>query len=220
MLGEIAFDHPLFASLAAAQFNDFTKIRFFKYRRIDGEKLGDSRVLARFENHDAALIEKPLGKGKLFVLASGWQRADSQLARSSKFVPLMSALVESGTPHGCVCGQPRSSAIECRSPAGVAGQSGRFINPDGSVGDGRYRRARSLMTPQSRASTRSSTPGGPSSFAVNLDPFESKTAPLAVEIFEQSGVRLANHAQRIARDELAGRCITRSSKAGSSSGAG
>ena len=32
MLGEIAFDHPLFASLAAAQFNDFTKIRFWKYR--------------------------------------------------------------------------------------------------------------------------------------------------------------------------------------------
>ena len=40
MLGEIAFDHPLFASLAGAQFNDFTKIRFWKYRRIDADSAG------------------------------------------------------------------------------------------------------------------------------------------------------------------------------------
>ena len=41
MLGEIAFDHPLFAPLAGAQFNDFTKIRFWKYRRIEASRLGD-----------------------------------------------------------------------------------------------------------------------------------------------------------------------------------
>ena len=58
MLGEIAFDHPLFAALAAAQFNDFTKIRFWKYRRIEQDRLGESRVLARFENGDAAVVEK------------------------------------------------------------------------------------------------------------------------------------------------------------------
>ncbi len=59
MLGEIAFDHPLFALLSGAQFNNFTKIRFWKYRLIDGDRLGQqSRVLARFENRDAAIIEK------------------------------------------------------------------------------------------------------------------------------------------------------------------
>ena len=57
MLGEIAFSHPLFAPLAGAQFNDFTKIRFKKHRHIDPDQLAGSRVLARFENNDAAVIE-------------------------------------------------------------------------------------------------------------------------------------------------------------------
>ncbi len=41
----------------------------------------------------------PIGKGRLVVLASGWQPADSQLARSSKFVPLMAALLEGTRPQ-------------------------------------------------------------------------------------------------------------------------
>ncbi len=94
MLGEIAFDHPLFSPLAAAQFNDFTKIHFWKYRRLDPKSLGEARVLARFENGDAAVVEKAMGKGRLVVMTSGWQPVDSQLARSSKFVPLMAALLE------------------------------------------------------------------------------------------------------------------------------
>ena len=93
MLGEIAFDHPLFAPLAGAQFNDFTKIHFWKYRRIKPDAFGAARVLARFENGDPAVVEKPLEKGRLIVLTSGWNPADSQLARSSKFVPLISGLL-------------------------------------------------------------------------------------------------------------------------------
>ena len=57
----------------APQFNDFTKIRFWKYRRIaDRGDLGEARVLARFERGDPAVIEKPMGKGRLVVLTSGW----------------------------------------------------------------------------------------------------------------------------------------------------
>ena len=47
--------------------------------------LGDARVLARFENGDPAVIEKPIGKGRLVVLASGWSppTASSRGRRSS-----------------------------------------------------------------------------------------------------------------------------------------
>ena len=107
MLGEIAFDHPLFASLAGAQFNDFTKIRFWNYRRIGADRLGGFRVLARFENGDAALVEKLLGKGRLLVMASGWRRADGQLARSSKFVPLMWALLQPRNPRPVIAANQR-----------------------------------------------------------------------------------------------------------------
>ena len=63
MLGEIAFDHPLFAPLAGPQFNDFTKIRFWKHRKLDPSALGEARVLARFDGGDPAVIEKPVGQG-------------------------------------------------------------------------------------------------------------------------------------------------------------
>ncbi len=36
----------------------------------------------------------PLGKGSVVVFASSWRPADSQLALSSKFVPLLQALLE------------------------------------------------------------------------------------------------------------------------------
>ncbi len=133
LIGEIAFDHPLFAPFAAPQYSDFTKIHFWKHRKIDLPVGGGSvprpgpagdlptnrpgpdrptdrrteppptnrsgpdrptdrrteppptgrpnptRVLARFENGDPAVIEEPIGKGSLVVMASGWSPADSQL---------------------------------------------------------------------------------------------------------------------------------------------
>ena len=191
MLGEIAFDHPLFASLAGAQFNDFTKIRFWKHRRIDPKSLGDSRVLARFEGGDPALVEKPAGRGRLVVLASGWSPADSQLARSSKFVPLMAALLEGRTPPPV---ELASLTVLDRVPL-PATDKVTIRKPDGST-----------VTPDPGAPyfTGTDQPGvytidsplGSRSFAVNLDPLESKTTPLNVETLEQLGCRLAANPSR------------------------
>ena len=75
MLGEIAFDHPLFAPFAGPQFNDFTKIRFWKYRKLPSDAIDGARVVARFETGDPAVIEKPMGKGRLVVFA---QRLESR----------------------------------------------------------------------------------------------------------------------------------------------
>ena len=195
MLGEIAFDHPLFAPLAGAQFNDFTKIRFWRHRRIDPRALGDSRVLARFEGGDPAVVEKPLGKGRLVVMASGWSPADSQLARSSKFVPLMAALLEGRTP-------PPAELASYTVLERVALPSGDRVTirkPDGST-----------FTPEAGAATFDGTdrpgvysvesPLGSRSFAVNLDPAEGKTSPLDVETLEKLGCRLAAGRAREALD--------------------
>jgi hypothetical protein len=194
LLGEIAFDHPLFAPLAGPQFNDFTKIHFWKYRRIDPDALGGARVLARFENGDAAVVEKALGKGRLVVLASGWNPADSQLARSSKFVPLMAALLEGP-------GARRVDAEDHRVgdpvPLLGAGETGKLVvrKPDGTS---------ITVPPGSETFGGTDLPGvyqvdapgagGARAFAVNLDPSESKTAPLGVETLEQLGCRLARGA--------------------------
>lgn len=194
MLGEIAFDHPLFASLAGAQFNDFTKIRFKKHRRIDPDQLAGSRVLARFENNDAAVIEKNIDRGRLFVLASGWQPADSQLARSSKFVPLMTALLEDRNPRP----DAASKLVGEPVPLPLVDESVKSMivhKPDGTT---------VTLAPQKAIFDATDEPGlyavdtpaGSTWFAVNLDPLESKTAPMPAEMIEQYGIRLANHSQK------------------------
>jgi hypothetical protein len=211
MLGEIAFDHPLFAMLAGAQFNDFTKIRFWKHRKIDDKVLGDSaRVLARFEGGDPAIIEKPVGQGRLVVLASGWNPADSQLARSSKFVPLMAALLEGRTPPPVEAASltvldrvplPETNSLTIRKP------DGSTVQPE--TGSGFFRE-----TDQPGVYAVES-PLGSRTFAVNLDPLESKTTPLGVETLEQLGCRLATseaktvldreHLRQMQNAELEGR---------------
>jgi hypothetical protein len=190
LLGEIAFDHPLFAPLAGAAFNDFTKVHFWKHRRLQDDSLGPAaKVLARFDDGDPALIERAVGRGRLYVLTSGWHPADSQLARSSKFVPLMLGLLDAANRR------PSAAALyhvrdRVPLPAGAAGPVA-VRKPDGTVAH---------VAPGQTAFNDTDEPGvytvhaagAASSFAVNLDPAESQTAPLEVETLAQFGCRLAS----------------------------
>ena len=47
-MGEIAFDHRLFAPLAGTQYSDFTKIHFWKYRRLPADSLGEAAALPKW----------------------------------------------------------------------------------------------------------------------------------------------------------------------------
>jgi hypothetical protein len=94
MLGSIDFEHPLFAPFSDPRYNDFTRIHIWKYRRLDAAKIPGSRVIVKYEGGDPALFEVAKGKGRVLVLTTGWQPADSQLALSSKFVPLLYAILD------------------------------------------------------------------------------------------------------------------------------
>lgn len=199
MLGEIAFDHPLFAPLAAAQFNDFTKIHFWKYRKIALEAIPDARVLARFENGDPAVLEKRLEKGRVVVMTSGWNPLDSQLARSSKFVPLMAAFLVGRGPIRVAAEDHR---VHDRVALPVDDESGEVDvrKPDGSIVPAHA--TRGSFTETDLPGVYSIDSGGrASAFAVNLDSDESKTSPLPVETLEQFGARLANPERRAAAVE-------------------
>jgi hypothetical protein len=201
MLGEIAFDHPLFAPFAGPQYSDFTKIHFWKYRRIDAGAFGAARVLARFENGDVAVLEKAVGQGHLVVLASGWNPTDSQLARSSKFVPLMTALLERRDPRSF---DAENHTVGDRVTLPAAREEGKAVvvhQPSGAV---------VTLPPGSTSFTATDQPGvytvdlpaGERPFAVNLDPAESKVAPLHAETLEQLGCRLVNPTRERADREL------------------
>jgi hypothetical protein len=104
LLGEVDFSHPLFAPLANAKFNDFGKIRFWTHRRVQWQAdatqvegaVGGTplRVLARFDDGTPAILHRVVGKGDVWLLSAGWQASASQLAMSSKFVPLLFGMLD------------------------------------------------------------------------------------------------------------------------------
>ena len=204
MLSEIDFKHPLFAPFADPRFSDFTKIRFWQYTKFAATALPGSRVLARFDSGDPALVEVPVGQGRLMVLASGWQPEASQLALSSKFVPMLSSLLEwSGAvitpPAQFFAGQ--AVALNLLGLTGVGPVSVR--HPDGTT---------TTVTPEAGAFTAATQPGLytatggilTKTFAVNLDPAESRTLPLPTDELDRLGVPVRRAGSRESVDPSSG----------------
>jgi hypothetical protein len=188
MLGRIDFEHPLFAPFADPRYSDFTKIHFWKHRRIETDQLSGARIVAKFDNGDAALIEVPREKGRVLVLTSGWNPGDSQLALSSKFVPMLySMLDQAGGPKAQISQYRVGEVVDL---AWLKSSEPLTVRkPDGSevkLGSGENLFSRtdlpgiySVIPPQSSAR-----------FAVNLDAAESRTAPLPAEELMRLGVPL------------------------------
>ena len=204
MLSEIDFKHPLLVPFADPRFSDFTKIRFWHYTKFAATALPGSRVLARFDSGDPALVEVPVGQGRLMVLASGWQPEASQLALSSKFVPMLSSLLEwSGAvitpPAQFFAGQ--AVALNLLGLTGVGPVSVR--HPDGTT---------TTVTPEAGAFTAATQPGLytatggilTKTFAVNLDPAESRTLPLPTDELDRLGVPVRRAGSRESVDPSSG----------------
>lgn len=182
LLGQLDFEHPLLAPFSDPRFSDFTKIHFWKHRRIDASQFKDARIIARFDKGAPALLQIPAGKGSLLVLTSGWNPTDSQLALSSKFVPLLFSLLDLS---GGVKAQLAQYAVGDSVPLSAtnAAQSFSIRKPDGSeaklAAPGRFSETElpGIYTIVSGTSTQR--------FAVNLDPAESRTSPMTLEELER-----------------------------------
>lgn len=190
MLGDLDFRHPLLAAFADPRFSDFTRIHFWKYRRIDPQVLPNARIIARFDTGDPAWIEIPLKKGRILVLTSGWQPEDSQLALSTKFVPLLFSMIESaGAPL-----RPSTAVQLVDAPVVLPENSrgGVVVRAPGAepitlpAGTTRFTDAR---TPGVYEITEGTTT---QKVAVNLDPSESLTAPRNPDDLERVGAPVAD----------------------------
>jgi hypothetical protein len=198
LLGDINFAHPLFAPFASPRYSDFTKIHFWKHRRVSLKEKATTAVVARFDNGDPAVLERPLGTGRILAFTSGWQPDDSQLALSSKFVPLMGGLLDKA------CGNvatPASVSVGASLPLPSRTASKTVVHmPDG--------REIPLST-DAKTFTETDQPGiyrvtsgaTETRFAVNLAAAESDTAPLDAEQLEQRGVRFGTGLTRAERIE-------------------
>ena len=188
LLGEIDFSHPLFVPLANPRYSDFTKIHFWKQRPIALKEGAEAKAIARFDNGAPAIVERKIEKGRVLLFASGWHPEDSQLALSSKFVPLVAAIIDQacGTSEGLAgitVGEPAALPGSERFPA-------RIVHKPGG--------GEAKLAADATSFDQTDVPGvyqlgdgeAAAKFAVNLASAESNTAPLALEQLEQLGVRM------------------------------
>jgi hypothetical protein len=209
MLADIDFRHPLFEPFSDPRFSDFTKIHFWKYRQLEMGTIAAARIVAKFDNGDAALVEIPVGQGRLLVLTSGWQPADSQLALSSKFVPLLYSLLETA---GAWSPKPLQYHVGDSVPVaaimGEAAQGCVVRLPDGA--EARMAAGETKFSQTSAPGVYTMVAGGVAKrFAVNLDPLESRTAPLAADELERLGVPTRQHGATLAAREANSKVLLR-----------
>lgn len=182
LLGVVDFQHPFLSPFSEPAFHDFTKIHFWKYRRLDASKIPGARVFGHFDRGDAAMVEVPVGRGVVVLWTSGWLPSDSQLGLSSKFVPLLYGMFESGLQDSHesdmtkvgdtfvfpTAAQPRSLHLPDGTTLSISPQRTEFMD---TVQPGLYRLE---------------GPGFNRTWAVNLDPAESRTVALtASELFRR-----------------------------------
>ncbi|MEM8670313.1 MAG: BatA domain-containing protein [Planctomycetota bacterium] len=185
MFSRIDFRHPVFAPMADPKFNDFTKIRFWNHRTIDGFD-ADWDVIVRFDDGDPALAEYPIGDGRLMVMATGWQPTSSQLAMSTKFIPLVFSLFESGG----------GATVSDRY---VMGQSLDFEpSPTATITtpastDFEYRVSADAKSIDQPGIYRFNDEQRSRRFAVNLPDSESVTTPISEDELERFGVVLGKN---------------------------
>jgi hypothetical protein len=196
LLAQIDFQSPFFAAFADPRFSDFTKIHFWHHRRLDAAKLPGAQVLASFDNRDPAILRVPMGKGAVIVLASSWRPADSQLALSSKFIPLLHAILDesAGLPPARaqyfvgdeIVLPPGPKSYMMRKPDGTeapVAEGGKFAGTDQP---GIY-----MASP------------GELRFVVNLDPEESRTSPLGRDQLAALKLPLAESGHRVSTAAVA-----------------
>ncbi|MFO1513233.1 MAG: hypothetical protein U1F83_10030, partial [Verrucomicrobiota bacterium] len=189
MFGQMDFTHPLLAPFADPRFGDFTKIRFRKHRKLATEKLPGARVIASFDDNDPAILEVPVGRGRVFVFTFSWRSTDSQFALSSKFVPLLYALLDQAGGVSTQLSQFRvGDLVDLSALATKSGGSALSIRkPDGTTVQLASGETRFTQTDQPGIYEVPATPT-PAKFAINLDAAESKTAPLPADELERLGV--------------------------------
>ncbi len=198
MLEQLDLSHPLFVPFAEPHLGDFTRLHVWSYQRLVPQQLPDARVLAWFDTRDPAWLETAVGRGTLLIWTLSWQTAQSDLALSSKFVPLLYSILEHS---GALVTQEAQYTIGAAVPvtprAAMEADAVTIVKPDASS---------IRLASQQPIFGQTDLPGfyrvessrAPRTFAVNMPHRESQTAPLDPADLEKLGLRISTAAPQAA----------------------
>jgi len=183
MWSRIDFEHPLFKPLADARYNDFTKIRFWSHRKLSSVT-DEFKTVVQYDDGDPAILERRVGVGRLWIMTAGWQPTDSQLALSTKFVPLLYGMFGYASNHqvafdDLILGKPLpfspspTASIKNETQASIAYRSTADFSELDNPGFYRFVDGDAELP-----------------FALNVDLSESRTDAMDSDELERLGLRL------------------------------
>lgn len=194
MLSRIAYEDPLFSRMADPKFSDFSKIKIWKHRNLISNQVipegigplqNAPQTVASFDNGLPAITQHTVGDGKILIMSFGWQPSQSQLALSTKFLPLIDAMLAFPDEKN----QRLSISTEDLLPFAPTANA-TITKPTGETID-------CQETPKpdwiDQAGVYQYTDGGTlKTVAVNLPRQESNTETLSVEEFESLNLPLGS----------------------------
>ncbi len=184
LLHSLKLDEPVLAVFRDARFSDFTNLHFWKHRELQNLPDEGIDVLARFDSGAPAWLAARRGDGRLLVMASGWTPADSQLALSTKFIPLLYSILQP-----VLEGKTQSRQFVVGREVNVTRFNNGQAGGDVTVmppGDGTAAiPVDTVFTPAAPGLYTANGSDWSETFAVNLTAAESRTEPIGMEQFKR-----------------------------------
>ena len=193
-LGYLDYSHPIFEVFKQPHSGDFTAARFLHYRTL--QPAATDRVLARFDDGAAALVERRVGSGRVIAFTSTFDKSWNDLVIRPVFLPVLhltgrylaqyeepaawytvGRMLDVSAPLAQIVreGAAGDTKAPARRPSGVA------VSPSGeqkTLGEGGVSSVE--LEEQGFYSVRLGGTGErrPFAAAVNLDPAESDLTPM------------------------------------------
>lgn len=195
-LSTLDFMHPALSVFDNPQSADLMRAKFRRYFRLSGASAPGARVIARFNNGDAALVEQTMGLGRVLLFASGVHTRSNDLPLTKSFVAFVHQLIA----H--LAASRRHNALTVGATLNLSGAE--LIHPDGTK-----QKVQDATTLTQAGLYR--TPARPAAvLPVNPDTTESDLSRLTLEELKQrwgDNVKLVDASQTAAPPELSVRAV-------------
>jgi len=134
--GEVSLDHPVFTPFREGGAAALGAARFLRYPRINPDS--GSEILARFDDGNPALVERPAGQGRVLLLAAPLDAVSGDFPLQPAFLPFLRrvtlhAVGYEPPPLWRTTGETGFTPRDLRQPV-VATPAGALVRPPGDSG--------------------------------------------------------------------------------------